>query len=96
MQDLLPTEVNIKLLRLIYCKDLAWTGFASEHERVPYRHQCALTCMVHKISSWTRFRSDNLLDGWQQRVLCKPRSDIPGKTTVPMLGMSNIAIVKTV
>ena len=68
MQDLLPTEVNIKHLRLIYCKDLAWTGFASEHERVPCRHQCPLTCMVHKISSWTRFRSDNLLDGWQQRA----------------------------
>ena len=39
---------KIKLLRLIYCKDLAWTGFASEHERVPNRHQCALAPLPRK------------------------------------------------
>ena len=73
MQDLLPTEVKLKQLRSIYARILLGLALHQSTKESHDRHQFALACLVHKISSWARIESDNLLDGWQLQASCKPR-----------------------
>ena len=54
----------------------------------------ARSCVQPAISSWTHFKSDGLLDGWQPRASCASQR-VTWEDHSPMLGMSNIRIVKT-